>query len=57
MLMKKAPSRTIETLQSLYHDIIGYQHTHTRIGLAKMPKFLQMQLTTQVRTRKNMTKL
>jgi hypothetical protein len=57
MLMKKAPSRTIKTLQSLYHDIVGYQHTRTRIGLAKMPKFLQMQLTTQVRTRKNMTKL
>jgi hypothetical protein len=56
-LMKKAPSRMIETLQSLHHDFVGYQHAHTRIGLTKKAKFVPMQLRTQARTGKNVTKL
>jgi hypothetical protein len=35
MLMKKALSRTSETLHSLHHSSIGYQHTRTRVGLTK----------------------
>jgi hypothetical protein len=47
----------IVTLQSLHHGSVGYQHVHTRIGLTKKAKFLQMQLRTQARTGKNTTKL
>jgi hypothetical protein len=32
--------QTIITLQSLHHGSIGYQHTRTRVGLAKKAKFL-----------------
>ena len=34
-LMKKAPNRTIEPLQSLHHCSDGYQAVRIRIGLAK----------------------
>jgi hypothetical protein len=44
-------------LQSLHHGSVGYQHVHTRIGLAKKAKFLQMQPRTQARTEKNEAKL
>jgi hypothetical protein len=58
-LMKKASSRMIETLKSLHHNLVGYQHTHThtRIGLTKKAKFMQMQLRTQAIIGKNVTKL
>jgi hypothetical protein len=46
-LMKKALSRTVETMQSLHHGSVGYQHTRTQIGLTKKAKFLQMQSRTQ----------
>jgi hypothetical protein len=49
--------QTIITLQSLHHGSVGYQHVHTRIGLAKKAKFLQMQPRTQARTEKNEAKL
>jgi hypothetical protein len=55
--MKKALSRMNKTFQSLHHDSIGYQHARTLVGLAKKAQSLQMQLRTQVRTRKNATKL
>jgi hypothetical protein len=35
-LMKKAPKRMNEALQSLYHGSIGYQFLRTQIDLAKM---------------------
>jgi hypothetical protein len=57
MLMKKALSRMIETLQSLCHGSVGYQHAHTQVGLTKKAKFLQMQSRTQARIRKNATEL
>jgi hypothetical protein len=47
----------IVTLQSLHHGSVGYQHMRTQIGIAKKAKFLKMQLRTQVRMRKNTTKL
>jgi hypothetical protein len=56
-LMKKALSRTIETLQSLHHGSVGYQLTCTQIGLTKKAKLLHMQLRKQARTRKIATKL
>jgi hypothetical protein len=56
-LVKKAFEQTIVTLQSIHHGSVGYQHVHTRIGLAKKAKFLRMQLRTQARMRKNATKL
>jgi hypothetical protein len=56
-LMKKAPSRTTVTLQSLHHGSVGYQHTHKRVVLIRKAKFLQMQLRTQARTRKKGTQL
>jgi hypothetical protein len=54
---EEASEQTIVTLQSLHHGYVGYQHTHTRVGLTKKAKFLQMQPRTQARTRKNTTKL
>jgi hypothetical protein len=56
-LMKKAPSRTIVILQSLHHDSVGHQYACIRVGLTKKAKFLQMQLRTQARIRKNTTAL
>jgi hypothetical protein len=53
ILIKKASSRPIETLQSLHHSFVGYQHVHTRVGLTKKAKFLQMQPRTQRRTQVN----
>jgi hypothetical protein len=55
--MKKALSRMVETLQSLHHSSIGYEHACTRIGLARKAKFLQIHLRTHARTRKITTKL
>jgi hypothetical protein len=49
--------QTTVTLQSLHHNSVGYQHVHTRVGLTKKAKFLQMQPTTQARIRKNATEL
>jgi hypothetical protein len=40
MLMKKAPSRMIETLRSLHHDSVGYQHACIQIDLTKKAKFM-----------------
>jgi uncharacterized protein YqiB (DUF1249 family) len=34
-LVKKTPNRMIVTLQSLYHDSIGYQHVRTRVDFTK----------------------
>jgi hypothetical protein len=42
----------VVTLQSLHHSSVGYEHV-----FAKKAKFLQMQLRTQARMRKNATKL
>jgi hypothetical protein len=56
MLMKKALNRTNEPLQSLHPSSIGYQFVHTQIDLMKKAKSLQMQLRTQTRTRKNISK-
>jgi hypothetical protein len=53
---KKGFEQMIVTLQSLHHGSVVYQHMRTRIGLAKKAKFLQMQLRTQERMRKNTTK-
>jgi hypothetical protein len=47
----------IVTLQSLQHSSVGYQYMRTRIGLTNKAKFIQMQLRTQARTRKNATKI
>jgi hypothetical protein len=44
-------------LQSLHNRSVGYQHVHTRVGLANKAKFLQMQSRTQARTMKNATEL
>jgi hypothetical protein len=55
--MKKASEQTIVTMQSLHHGSVGYQYMRTQIGLAKKAKFLQMQLRTQARTRKNTTEI
>jgi hypothetical protein len=54
-MMNKAPSRMIEILQSLHHNIVGYQHAHTQVGLTKKAMFLHMQSRTQARTWKNAT--
>jgi hypothetical protein len=40
---EEGSEQNIETLQSLHHGSVGYQHTHTRVGLAKKAKFLQVQ--------------
>jgi hypothetical protein len=57
MLMNKALSRRIKTMQSLHHGSVGYQHARTLVGLTKKAKFLQIQPRTQARKRKNATKL
>jgi hypothetical protein len=54
---EEGSEQTIVTLQSLHHGCIGYKHVHTRIGLTKKAKFLQMQLRTQTRIGKNAIKL
>jgi hypothetical protein len=54
---EEGSEQTIITLRSLYHGSIGYQHARTRVGLSKKAIFLQMQLRTQARTRKNATEL
>jgi hypothetical protein len=54
---EEGSEQMIITLQSLHHGSVGYQQTHTRVGLAKKAKFLQMQLRTQARTRMNATEL
>jgi hypothetical protein len=46
-----------EISEDPYHGSVGYQHACTRVGLAKKAKFLQMQLRTQERTRKNTTEI
>jgi hypothetical protein len=56
-LMMKSPNRMSEFLQSLQHGFIGYQPMRTQIDLIKTAKSLQMQSTTQARSRKNETKL
>jgi hypothetical protein len=54
---EEGSDQTIVILQSLHHGSVGYQHVRTQTGLAKKAMFLQMQLKTQARTRKNATKL
>jgi hypothetical protein len=54
---EEGSEQTIVTLQSLHHDSVGYQHVRTRVGITKKAKFLQMQLRTQARTRKNATNI
>jgi hypothetical protein len=54
-LMKKASNKMNELLQSLCHDSVSYQSMCTRINLIKKAKFMQAQLTTQTRIRKNAT--
>jgi hypothetical protein len=54
---EEGSEQMIVTLQSLHHGSVGYQHARTRVGLTKKAKFLQMQLRTQARTRKNATEL
>jgi hypothetical protein len=54
---EEGSEQMIITLQSLHHDSVGYQHAHTRVGLAKNAEFLQMQPRTHARTEKNATKL
>jgi hypothetical protein len=48
---KGSEQRRFEPVQSLHHGSIGYQHVHTRIGLAK--KAMSLQSRTQARTGKN----
>jgi hypothetical protein len=40
---EEGSEQTIETLQSLHHDSVSYQHACTRVGLAKKAKSLSMQ--------------
>jgi hypothetical protein len=54
---EEGSEQTIVTLQSLHHGSVGYQHTRALVGVTKKAKFLQMQLRTQARTRKNTTEL
>jgi hypothetical protein len=54
---EEGSEQTIITLQSLHHDSVGYQHTHTRVGLTKKAKFMLMQPRTQARTRKSITEI
>jgi hypothetical protein len=57
MFVKKASEQTIIALQSLYHGSVGYQYMRIRIDLSKKVKFLQMQLRTQARARKNVAEI
>jgi hypothetical protein len=37
---EEGSEQTIVISQSLHHDSVGYQHTHTHVGLTKKAKFL-----------------
>jgi hypothetical protein len=54
---EESSEQTIVTLQSLHHGSVDYQHAHTRVGITKKVKFLQMQPRTQARIMKNTTEL